>query len=193
MPSGGCIVPAPRSTDLSWVAVAEWLCGTSDRHIAPRVPGSSGNLQRDAPAANSFRLCGVLQSSAPALGITERRAPASSGPTIWRHCRRSDPGWTAPPIRPDMIFGKDKISFSLAADELNHRLGLCVWARFSGGPDDCQKLFSSCRVDLYHRCRATVGPCCERLAGYRRHDNFNPAMGKLDCLRCCRWACMARF
>src|SRR5437867_6913598 len=62
----------PRSTDLSWIAVAEWLCGTSDRHIAPRVPGSSGNLQRDAPAANSFRLCGVLQPRAHALGITER-------------------------------------------------------------------------------------------------------------------------
>jgi hypothetical protein len=26
---------------------------------------------------------------------------------IWRHCRHSDPGWIAPPIRPDMIFGKD--------------------------------------------------------------------------------------
>src|SRR6476660_4451224 len=45
----------PRSTDLSWVAVAEWLCRTSDRRTAPRVPGSSGNLGREAPAANYFR------------------------------------------------------------------------------------------------------------------------------------------
>src|SRR6188508_832824 len=28
----------PRSTDLSWITVAEWLCRTSDRHIALRVP-----------------------------------------------------------------------------------------------------------------------------------------------------------
>ena len=44
-----------------------------------------------------------------------------------------------------------------------------------------------------HRGRTTIGPCHERLAGYRRHDIFNPRMGKLDCLRCCRWACLARF
>ena len=102
----------PRSTDLSWVAVAEWLCRTSDRHIAPRVSGSSGHLRRDAPPANSFRLCGTLQSSAHALGITEGCALASSGPTIWRHCRHSDPGWTAPSIRPDMIFGKDRLQIT---------------------------------------------------------------------------------
>jgi prostaglandin-H2 D-isomerase / glutathione transferase len=39
------------------------------RHPAPRVPGSYGHLQRDAPAANSFRLRSVLQSSAHAFGI----------------------------------------------------------------------------------------------------------------------------
>src|SRR6476661_8318884 len=98
----------PRSTDLSWVAVAEWLCRTSDRHTAPRVPGSNTHLRRGAPAASSFRLCGVLQSSAHPLGIRERCAFASSGPTIWRHCHHFHPGWTAPPIRPDMIFGKDR-------------------------------------------------------------------------------------
>src|SRR5262249_25319617 len=96
----------PRSTDLSPNTVAEWLCGTSDRHIAPRVPGSNGHLRRDAPAPNTFHLCGILQSSAHALGITERCALASSSPTIWRHCRHSHLGWTASPIRPDMIFGK---------------------------------------------------------------------------------------
>ena len=98
-----------RSTDLSWITVAEWLCRTSDRRIALRVPGSNAHLRRGAPAANSFRLCGVLQSSAHALGITERCALASSRPTIWRYRRHSDPGWTAPPIRPDMIFGKDSV------------------------------------------------------------------------------------
>ena len=47
--------------DLTGIAVAEWLCGTSDRHIAPRVSGSSCHLRQDAPSANSFRLCGALQ------------------------------------------------------------------------------------------------------------------------------------
>jgi hypothetical protein len=98
----------PRSTDLSWITVAEWLCRTSDRRIALRVPGSNAHLRRGAPAANSFRLCGVLQSRAHAPGITEKCALASSRPTIWRYRRHSDPGWTASPIRPDMIFGKDR-------------------------------------------------------------------------------------
>jgi|GEM_PF-6321517 len=98
----------PQPTYLSWISMAKWLCRTVDRHIAPRVSGSSGDLQRDASAANPFRLCGVLQSSAHALGITERCALASSSPTLRRYCRHSDPGWTAPPIRPDMIFGKDR-------------------------------------------------------------------------------------
>jgi hypothetical protein len=98
----------PRPADPAGITVAEWLCGTSDRHIAPRVPGSSAHLRRDAPAANSFRLCGVLQSSAHALGITERCALAPNSPTIWRHCRHSDLGWAASPIPPDMIFGNDR-------------------------------------------------------------------------------------
>ena len=97
----------PRSTDLAWIAMAEWLCRTSDRHIAPRMPGSNAHLRRGAPAASSFRLCRVLQSNAHALGVTERCALASSSPTIWRHCRYSDLGWAASPTRPDMIFGKD--------------------------------------------------------------------------------------
>ena len=97
----------PRSADRFWIAVAEWVCSTSNRHIAPRMPGSNAHRRRGAPAASSFRLCGVLQSSAHALGITERCALTSSSSTIWRHCRHSDLGWTASPIRPDMIFGKD--------------------------------------------------------------------------------------
>ncbi len=89
------------------------ICGTSDRHIAPRVPGSNGHCRRDAPAANSFRLCGVLQSSAHALGITERCALTSCSPTVWRHCRHSDLGRATSSIRPDMIFGKDRYLLDL--------------------------------------------------------------------------------
>jgi hypothetical protein len=96
-----------RPPDLARIAVAKWHCGTSDRHTASRVPGPNGYLRRSAPAASSFRLCGVLQSSAHALGITERCPLASSSPTVWCHCRYSHLGRAASPIRPDMIFGKD--------------------------------------------------------------------------------------
>jgi hypothetical protein len=116
----------PRPADLSWITMAEWLCGTSDRHVAPRVPGPNGHLQRGAPAANSFRLCDVLQSSAHALGITERCPLASSRPTIWRHCRHSDLGWAASPIRPDMIFGKDRCPRPLSG--LNLIVAVCPFS-----------------------------------------------------------------
>ena len=76
--------------------------------LAPRVPRSSGHLRRAAPAANSFRLCGILQPSAYPLGIRERCAHVPQSPAIWHHCRRSDLGWAASPIRSDMIFGKER-------------------------------------------------------------------------------------
>jgi hypothetical protein len=78
------------------VAMAKRHCRTSDRHTAPRVPGPNVDLWRVAPASRSFRLCGVLQSIAHALGITERRALASSRPTVRCHCRHSDSGLCVP-------------------------------------------------------------------------------------------------
>jgi hypothetical protein len=74
----------PRPADFSSIAVAEWHCGTSDWHTASRVPGSNGHLRRDAPAPNSFHLCGILQSSAYTLGITAplHRAVQRSGAIV---------------------------------------------------------------------------------------------------------------
>src|SRR5450756_412978 len=43
-----------------------------------------------------------------AFCITERCTLASSCPTVWCHCRYSHLGRAASPIRPDMIFGKDR-------------------------------------------------------------------------------------
>src|ERR671918_704260 len=105
--------------------MAECNCGALHRHAASRVSGPHGHLWRGAPAANSFRLCSVLQSSAHALGITERCALTSSSPTIWHHCRHADPGWTAPSIRPDMIFGKDSAG--------NHAAFTTCHSLFEGG------------------------------------------------------------
>jgi hypothetical protein len=87
-----------------------WQNGCAERLISTLrrgVPGSNAHLQREPLAASSFRLCGLLQSCAHALGVRERCAFASSSPTLWRHCRLPSPGWTAPPICPDMIFGKN--------------------------------------------------------------------------------------
>jgi transposase InsO family protein len=42
------------------------------------------------------------------LALQKRCALAPSSPTFWRHCRHSDLGWAASPIRPDIIFGKDR-------------------------------------------------------------------------------------
>jgi hypothetical protein len=114
-----------RSADLSWVTVAEWNCRAPHRHPASRVPGPYGHLQRDAPAANSFRLCSVLQSSAHAFGIGEGRPVATGSSTLWRHRRHSYSGWTAPPIRPDMIFGRDNLLLrhQLSISEARHKRG----------------------------------------------------------------------
>src|SRR6478735_6944792 len=70
-------VQQPRMTP---IAVARLLCWDP-------LPVGEMHLRR-------IRLCGTLQSSAHALGITEGCALASSAPTSWRHCRHSDPGWT---------------------------------------------------------------------------------------------------
>jgi hypothetical protein len=71
---------------------------TRDENVQERA----GNILHKQRA-----ICGVLQSSAHALGITERRALAASSPTIWRHRCHSGLGRTTSPICSDMIFGKD--------------------------------------------------------------------------------------
>ena len=81
-----------KKEGLSWLAVAdgyaERLSGTLRRECLDQVViFGETHLRRILSA-----LYGVLQSSAHALGITERCALASSSPTIWRHCRHSDPG-----------------------------------------------------------------------------------------------------
>ena len=99
--------------------------GIRDRPIAPGSPWQNGyaerligtlrreclgqaDLRRDALAANPFRLCSVLQSSAHAHGVTERCALASRSSAVRCHCRHSNLGRTASSIRPEMIFGKDR-------------------------------------------------------------------------------------
>jgi hypothetical protein len=112
----------PGPTYLSWIAVAERLCRTFDRYVAPVVFGSNADLGRGTPAASAFGLRGLLQHHAHALGITERCTAKPAHTTLWQDRRYPSLGWTAPSIRPDMIFGKDR---SDAAFNPSHHPSSC--------------------------------------------------------------------
>ena len=103
-----------------WASAPTYLLRDNDRaygHVftsrvkASRVSGSNADLWRGAPAANPFRLCGLLQSRAHASGTTERRAPTPRRPAIWIHCQRPNIGRITSPICSDMIFGKDRSNY----------------------------------------------------------------------------------
>jgi DNA-binding CsgD family transcriptional regulator len=51
----------------------------------------------------------ILSAYEASLGIRERCAVKSSRPTVWRHCSHSNLGRATSSIRPDMIFGKDRM------------------------------------------------------------------------------------
>ena len=70
----------PRPANHSSVTMAKWHSGTFDRYVAPRVLGSNRDLWRGTFAADPFYLCGILQSSTPAHGITKGCAIAASCP-----------------------------------------------------------------------------------------------------------------
>ena len=50
----------PRPADLIPIPVAKWSYGASDRHCAQRVPRSTADLRRGAPAANPDLVCLLL-------------------------------------------------------------------------------------------------------------------------------------
>src|SRR5512146_3285635 len=87
--------------------MAKWHCRTSDRHAAPRIPGSGHCVRRGAIAPCALCLCGILQSNASASGFTEGYPLKARHPTDRQRCGHPDPWRITSPIRPDMIFGKD--------------------------------------------------------------------------------------
>ena len=94
----------PISPGSPWQnGIAERLIGTLRRECLDQMR----YFWRGALAPCALRLCGLLQSNAPAPGITEGCAIAASRPTDRQRRRHPDPRRTASPIRPDMIFGKD--------------------------------------------------------------------------------------
>ena len=68
-------------------------------------------LQKDAPLHRAIqRSCAYCRHSDhdwTAPSIRPDMIFGKDSPASWRHCHHSDPGWTAPSIRPDMIFGKE--------------------------------------------------------------------------------------
>ena len=90
-------------------ALAKWDCGTSHRHLAARVPRPNAGFWRNAPTANSLRLCGVLQSGPHPYGVTEGRPFTSGRPAKRDHYRHTRSVGSSSSVRADMIFGKDRL------------------------------------------------------------------------------------
>jgi hypothetical protein len=57
-------------------ALAESICGTTDRIDSARVPGSCHCVERDVTEADSAKLCGLLPEVTHALSPGERRPGA---------------------------------------------------------------------------------------------------------------------
>jgi hypothetical protein len=85
-----------------------WRWKSRNRAGRPKIDRGLRDLIQRMSGENPLWGASRKQSSAHALGTTERSALASSSPTVRRHCRHSDLGWAASPIRSDMIFGKDR-------------------------------------------------------------------------------------
>src|SRR5258708_22672288 len=62
-----------------------------------------------APTTSSCFVCGVLQSNAHALGVGRGCARGWGGQAVRCICRHAIRVGAAPPMRPDMIFGKDRL------------------------------------------------------------------------------------
>ena len=101
--------------------------GIRDRPISPQSPWQNGCAERligtlrrecldQVVIFSEMHLRRILSAYAPYYNqahthlVLRKDALLHRVQRVWRHCRHSDPGWTAPPIRPDMIFGKDRHS-----------------------------------------------------------------------------------
>jgi hypothetical protein len=96
-----------RSSNLSTLTLAKWLCGAPDRLDPQRMPGSYCGDRRAAPSPHPSVLHGVLQCGAYPP-FTREGCADSKGHSVRRTHRRSTRAWgTAPSIRADLICDKD--------------------------------------------------------------------------------------
>jgi hypothetical protein len=97
-----------RSSNLSTLTLAKWLCGAPDRLDPQRMPGSYCGDRRAAPSPHPSVLHGVLQCGAYPP-FTREGCADSKGHSVRRTHRRSTRAWgTAPSIRADLICDRDR-------------------------------------------------------------------------------------
>ena len=94
---------APRLT------MAERFRRAPDWVYPSRMPGPDHCLQRGASAPDSALLRELLQQSSDAPVTQQRRAGASSNSAPWRPKVTSCSRWTTSPIRPNLVFGTDRV------------------------------------------------------------------------------------
>ena len=108
LPAPGQSHGYPRQANFPRLTLAKWDCGTSHRHLAPRASRPNAGFWRNAPTANSLRLCGVLQSGPHPYGVTEGCPFTSSCPAKRDHYRHTRSVGSSSSVRADMIFGRDR-------------------------------------------------------------------------------------
>jgi len=106
--SGGGFGLRGSQTDQSHpLAMAESVCGTTDRDVAARLFRSRFRLRRRASAAGSDCVFLLLQPDAHAPVVGQGRSARPSYPATWGHRYRADFVRAASLLRADMIFGND--------------------------------------------------------------------------------------
>ena len=97
----------PRPTDITAIALAEPICGTSDRNTPARLPGSRCHLRRAASASGPDRVFLLLQSDANAFVFVQGCAARSIDPARGSDCCCADSVGPASLLFADMIFRRD--------------------------------------------------------------------------------------
>ena len=97
----------PRSTNLTTIALAEPIRGTSDRNASARLPGSRSYLRCAASAAGPDRVFPLLQSDTSAFVVGQGCTARSINPTTGSDRCCADSVGTALLLFADMIFRRD--------------------------------------------------------------------------------------
>src|SRR5262245_12567749 len=142
-----------RSSNLSPLTLAKWLCGAPDWLDPPRMSGSYCGDRRAAPSPHPPVLPGVLQYGAYPPCIREGRAHSKGHSVPWEH-RRSTRAWrTAPSIRSDLICDRDSLIEAMAKGGIRTMTGYGTSAAAVtlNHHTDC-----NCRLDTIHRRIETI-------------------------------------
>src|SRR4030095_5115474 len=107
-----------RSSNVCTLALAERVCGATDRRDPPGMFGPYRGDRRAAPAPYPQMLHGVLQRGAHASIIGQGCAHLEGYPACRAHRSATCAWWTAPSVRADLICVRD--SQTTLADSVNY-------------------------------------------------------------------------